>query len=395
MQKVSKAIILTLIFLVILPRISIDLYLPSLPAIGVDLHASDKLLQMTLTIFMLGYALSMLIAGPLSDYFGNKRVFIYGISIFLVATFVCATTTSIHVLIWARFFQALGGCCGTLIARVLVKQLYEPKEQIKILSHLSAAMAICPLFIPILGGTLQVYFGWHIAFYLLAGLALALLFLCQKTIETSPTTTASFSFIELLNNYKLLLTHRLFVGYSLAIGLVWCSYFAFTLESPFIFQNQLGFNSLHFGFIYALAIAGYVIGTRITKAYANEIGWDRLILIAAIFSLLGAIVLMLLVELFPLHALSVILPIMLIMVTVGIIIPCTQGAVMQPFPHIVGTASGLFFFIQMAFGSACGFVLHLCNESSATPLAVSILVSSVLLFISFYWLVVLAKCRVD
>ncbi len=96
-----------------------------------------SLLQMTLTIFMFGYALSMLIAGSLSDILGRKRVLMYGLIIYLVATVACAVSTSIVSLIIARFFQALGGCCGTVIARVMVKDAYCREKQIKILSHLS------------------------------------------------------------------------------------------------------------------------------------------------------------------------------------------------------------------------------------------------------------------
>ncbi|MBA2649052.1 MAG: MFS transporter [Legionella sp.] len=164
MVKTKWLMLPLLITLVILPRLSIDFYLPSLPYIGDELQANDTSLQMTLTIFMFGYALSMLIAGPLSDILGRKRVLMYGLIIYLVATLACAVSTSIISLIIARFFQALGGCCGTVIARVMVKDAYCREKQIKILSHLSAAMAICPLLIPILGGTSQAFFGWRVLF---------------------------------------------------------------------------------------------------------------------------------------------------------------------------------------------------------------------------------------
>ena len=130
------------------------------------LNTTDLSLKMTLTIFMFGYALSMLIAGSLADSMGRKRVMFYGLILFMLSSLVCALAPNVNVLILGRFFQALGGCCGTVVSRVMVKDSYEREEQIKILAHLSSAMAICPLIIPVLGGGLQLYFGWRSVFFL-------------------------------------------------------------------------------------------------------------------------------------------------------------------------------------------------------------------------------------
>jgi len=376
-----------LIILVTLPRLSIDFYLPSLPYIGDELHANDTSLQMTLTIFMFGYALSMLIAGPLSDILGRKRVLMYGLIIYFAATLACAVCTSIIFLITARFFQALGGCCGTVIARVMVKDAYCREEQIKILSHLSAAMAICPLLIPILGGTSQIYLGWRAAFYILSFFSLTLLIISKQQINESHIEKHPISLKTLLGHYKMLITNRFFVGYSLTIGLAWCDYFAFTLESPFFLQKILGFNSIIFGALFSVVVLGYLAGTQITKHLANKIGWDELIFIATIFCLSGALLLTMLNIFLPLNWIGLILPMIIIMLGVGIIIPCTQGAVMQPFPKIAGTASGLFFFIQMALGGICGLVLQFFEHDTFTPMIISIFTCSFLLIVIFYQLI--------
>lgn len=376
-----------LIAMVILPRLSMDLYLPALPNMAQALHVSDAQLQTTLTIFMFGYALSMLISGPLSDVMGRKKVILGGLCLYLVSTVVCALTHSIVVLIGARFFQALGGCCGTVVARVMVKDGYDKQQQIHILAYLSAAMAICPLLAPIIGGSLQLYFGWHIAFYILTIFALVLLMVSEAQLMTDRSLIKKLSFAALINNYRLLLRSRVFIGYSLAIGLAWCNYFAFTVESPFLLMKTLGLTTFSFGLIFSLVVLGYLFGTLLTKRYANSIGWDRLILIATWLCILGASVMTLLVALLPLSWLSLSSPMFLIMMGVGIIIPCTQGAVMQPFPSMAGTASGLFFFIQMLFGGVCGLIIQNLPRNSAVPMAVVIMVSSLLLLISYHRLI--------
>lgn len=376
-----------LIALVILPRLSMDLYLPALPNMAQALHVDDAQLQMTLTIFMFGYALSMLISGPLSDVMGRKKVIFGGLCLYLAATVVCALTHSIIVLIGARFFQALGGCCGTVVARVMVKDVYAKQQQIHILAYLSAAMAICPLLAPIMGGSLQLYFGWHMAFYVLALFALVLLIVSETQLMDDQSVLKKLSFADLINNYCQLLRSRVFIGYSLAVGLAWCNYFAFTIESPFLLMKTLGLTTFSFGLIFSFVVLGYLCGTLLTKRYANSIGWDRLILIATLLCILGASVMMLLAALLPLNWLSLSSPMFIVMMGVGIIIPCTQGAVMQPFPNMAGTASGLFFFIQMLFGAVCGLIVQNLPRDSAVPIAAVVIVSSLLLLISYYGLI--------
>lgn len=387
MVKTKWLMLPLLIALVTLPRLSIDFYLPSLPYIGSELQVNNTSLQMTLTIFMFGYALSMLIAGPLSDMVGKKRILIYGLILYFAATLTCAVSTSIVSLIIARFFQALGGCCGTVIARVMVKDAYCREEQIKILANLSAAMAICPLFISILGGTSQIYLGWRAGFYILGIFSIILLIISKQQINNSHIKTHPMSLKTLFSNYKMLICNRVFVGYSLTIGLAWCNYFAFTLESPFFLQKTLGFNSIVFGFLFSVVVLGYLAGTQITKHFANKIGWDALIFIATILCMSGALLLAVLNIFLPISWISLILPMMIIMLGVGIIIPCTQCAVMQPYAKIAGTASGLFFFIQMVLGGVCGLVLQLFEHDTVQPMVITIFTCSFLLIVIFYQLI--------
>lgn len=373
-----------LIALVILPRLSVDLYLPSLPSMVGSLNATDASLQMTMTMFMFGYALSMLIAGPLSDSIGRKRVMFYGLITYMIATLACAFAPSVGFLIVGRFFQALGGCCGTVVARVMVKDAYSKEEQIKVLAHLSSAMAICPLITPVLGGTLQMMFGWRAVFFLLAFFSLLLFILGEREIQEFSHQHVALSLKKLLLNFKMLLTHRLFIGYSLAIGLAWCNYFAFTLESPFLMQDILGLSPVAFGAVFSLVVVGYLAGTRFTRVLANKVGWDNLIFAAALLSISGALLMAVLVFFMKLNWAIIAFPMMLTMCGVGIIIPCTQAAVMQPFPAIAGTASGLFFFIQMLFGGLCGLIIQSFRNDAAATLAIVVLIASVMLLVSFY-----------
>ena len=387
MKKIQWLATPFLVALVILPRLSIDLYLPSLPNMVNALYTNDMALQSTMTIFMFGYAMSMLLTGPLSDHLGRKKVMRYGLFLYVISTFICAIAPTISVLIIARFFQALGGCSGTVVARVVVKESYNREEQIKMLAHLSSAIAICPLIIPILGGFLQMNFGWRSIFFLLMLFAILMFIFGEFQLEGLSDKKALFSIKTLIFNYKELLTNHIFIGYSITIGLAWSNYFAFTLESPFLIQRALKLNSLDFGFIFSLVVLGYLMGTRLTRLFANKIGWNKSILIAIYFSIAGALLMMLLIFSMKLRWEILAFPMFFIMCGVGIIIPCTQAAVIQPFSTIAGTASGLFFFIQMLFGGISGLIVQSFQRDSAIPLTLMILVSSILSLVFFYKMV--------
>lgn len=381
---------LTLVFIlmVLIPRLSIDLFLPGLPEAAQNLNASLNYAQLTMTVFMLGYAISMLISGPLSDRYGGVVAAYIGLGLFSIASLICLLATNMTVLIIGRFLQALGGCCGTVIARATIRTTFSQDRQIYFLALLSTAMAVSPLAAPIVGSSVVTYLSWRWVFVLLLGVGLLVVFLL-KNMSVQPTTTPSQS---LITTYKMLLMDKHFIGCSLTIGWAWFSYFLFSVESPLLIQHILHFSVMLYGLLFALAVSGYVIGARITRYYANQVGWGTLTLIACLLSILGALLMLVLLSVLALSWYSLIVPMMIIMLGVGIIIPCTQGLVLQPYYQVVGTVSGLFFFIQMSFGFFAGLVAPLLNKQPPIDLAIILLTASVLMLVSFYYLVY-AKSR--
>ena len=376
---------LIFIMMVLVPRLSIDLFLPGLPNAAYHYHVSFSHIQLSMTVFMLGYAISMLITGPLSDHFGSRRVAFYGIGLFSLASIICFFAPNAMVLIIARFFQALGGCCGTVIARVGIRTMFSKEEQIHFLAMLSTAMAISPIIGPIVGSSIVHYLTWNWVFIILFLVGVGLLYLLNAFPE-STSKAGQLSPARLMRNYKSLLSDRYFVGYSLTIGLAWFNYFAFTVESPLLLQKILHFDVMQYGYLFALAVSGYVIGTWITRYWANRLGWDHLILIACAISLMASFIMAILLVLQPLTWYNLILPMIMIMLSVGIIIPCTQASVLQPYNEIAATASGLFFFIQMMFGFLAGLVVPLWSTRPVS-LALLMFVISCAMGLLFYGLI--------
>lgn len=377
-KDLAPGLWLTLLMLVVcLPRVTIDLYLPALPAMADALQASDAQLQLTLTLYMAGYALCMLISGPLSDRYGRRPVLLAGTLLYLLATLACACAENATVLIIARLFQALGGCCGTVIGRVIVRDRFTLQEQTHLLSRISMGMALSPMIAPILGSLLEQWLGWRGLFVLLSAVAAATLWLISRRLPE--THTPQHASTGLWRTYARLLRERFFLRYALTIGLAYCSYFPFIAESSTLLQRGMHLSPMAYAQVFALTVAGYWLGSNLFKRGARSFSADRLIAIAIALNLTGSALLIACTAWHPGSLAAILGPMVLIMFSVGLIIPACQLAVLQPYGAIAGTASGLFFFVQMAITALCSLVTGLLSDGSAGPLVIMTTLASLLL----------------
>lgn len=367
-----------LMLVVCLPRVTIDAYLPSLPAMADALHGTDAQLQLTLTLYMVGYALSMLVSGPLSDRYGRRPVLIGGLCIYVVASVACALATSIPAIVCARIFQALGGCSGTVIGRVIVRERFPTAMQATMLSRISAGMALSPVIAPLAGSAVAEWLGWRGVFaWLASGGIVAMAMVLRHLPETRESATRPEPGAGLLRTYGRLLSERRFLRYSLAISFVYCTYFPFIAESSTLFQRKMGVSGPGYAAIFGLTVLGYLIGSSVFRRSSGRWKADSVIASAACINLAGAVALWVGGAVAPASAAAIVVPMFFVMIAVGIAIPACQFAVMQPYTKIAGTASGLFFFIQMAIAAACGGVLAWLSDGTVRPMIAVTVCSSV------------------
>ncbi|MBB5371474.1 MULTISPECIES: multidrug effflux MFS transporter [unclassified Janthinobacterium] len=356
-----------LLLLVCLSRISIDIYLPSLPAMADALHASDAQLQLTLSLFMAGSAASMLVCGPLADRHGRRPVLLAGMAIYLLASIVCACATSAPVLIAARVLQAFGGCSGTIICRVMVRDRFDPATQARMLGRISMGMGLSPIVAPLLGSVLEVTLGWRAVFMVLCALGfLSVLLIARYLPETKPANAVPHG--NVLRLYRRLLGDAYFLRYALAIGFVYCTYFPFIAESSVLLQRGWQLSPGAYALVFGLTVSGYMTGSKLFQKWGPRHGADRMLGLAVALNLAGAASLLVLGNLAPWNLASLVVPMMVVMLSVGMAIPACQLAVLQPYGAQAGSASGLFFFIQMAITSACGALIAALSDGSAQPM---------------------------
>lgn len=379
--------LLTLI--VALSGLSIDIYLPSLPAIAKDLQTSLVHVQLSLNAFMIGFAFCMLFSGPLSDCFGRRKIILIGFFLYFIATLFCLFSISIEQFIIGRFFQALGGCCGTVIARIIVRDLYEAKKAIKVLAYIASGIAITPIIAPILGSLIQTYFNWRINFAILAVLSLTLLimiyFYLNETIQRR--NKKALNFIELFKNYKLAFHDKNYLIYTMVISFSWAGYFAFITGSVFIFMVQLKMSSIHYGIIYSLIVSSYIAGTFVASLLAARYSTSIIVMIASFIISLAGIIFFILNFYFPSSIINIMFPMIIYLICLGIIMPNAQAGALESFNFIAGSVAGLLYFIEMLFGVVSGILTtHFANHPFSLPwiiLCCALSVSLSYLFVRF------------
>ena len=252
-------LLLLLGILTAIASLSIDMYLPALPAIAVDLHAAPGLLEATLAAFFAGFALGQLAYGPLSDRIGRRPPLIGGLALYTVASIVCATAATPGVLIAGRAAQALGGAAALVIARAVVRDLYDAQDAARVFSRLILIMGLAPVLAPSLGSLLLVRFSWRAVFWLLAAFGAACMVATMRRLpETSPRT-ATGGLATVAGGYLRIFRDLRFVGLALGGGFAAAGMFAYIAASPFVFIEQLGLSPRQFAIVFgcnAFALIG-------------------------------------------------------------------------------------------------------------------------------------------
>lgn len=399
-QPNSTSVTVLLSALVALGPISTDLYLPSLPGLARYFGVGMAEVQLTLSTFLAGLAVAQLAYGPLSDRFGRRPVLLAGLCIYVAATIACMTATSITLLIVARFAQALGACVGPVLGRAIVRDVYGRDGAARVLSYLSAAMALAPAFGPILGGFLEVWFGWRLNFIVLglygvAGLLATYLMLPETNLHPEPEA-ARLAHIAI--GYYRLVGHRVYLGYVLCCAFAYSAIFAFISGSSFVLIDVIGLTPDAYGFCFAGIVLGYIIGTLLAGRLSRRYNLDRLIAAGIMIAISGGLLMSGLAishvaPTGPLGALAVVLPMLIHMIGIGLIFPNSIAGAIGPFPRAAGAASALLGFTQMTVAALVGVAVAQLHDGTSVPMTATIATAAIAIWISFRFLVVAGKAN--
>ncbi|MCE2659754.1 MAG: multidrug effflux MFS transporter [Rubrivivax sp.] len=353
-----------------LQPVTTDLYLPALPQLQADLNASMTSAQLTLSALLLAFGLTQLVAGPLADRHGRKRLMLLGLGGYLVATVASAVAPDIRLLVLCRICQGMGLAAVMVCARAMVRDLFEPTDGAKTMARALSGLGVVALTGPPAGAMLATAFGWRATFlactlYAVLLLVFVWLWLPETLRQRNPDATRLKPWLQGLGHIA---RHPTFRAWALLMAFTYGAIYTFLAGSAFLYTQTLGSSRLAFGLAMSLATGSYIVGTLLCHRVLRRHGMQRAVRRGAIASCAAALLLVVLAGTGSASFTSVTLACMLVAFGHGHHQPCAQVAVAGPFPALAGTASALAGFTMSALAFGISAWLGRVIDGSAAPI---------------------------
>jgi DHA1 family bicyclomycin/chloramphenicol resistance-like MFS transporter len=349
--------------------LSIDMYLPALPALETYFHATEGAVQLTLAMFIVGFSLGQTFYGPLTDRFGRKPPLYVGMLVYTFSSGACALATSVQALTALRLLQSLGACAGSVISRAMVRDLFPPEETRRVYSALILVMGVSPLLAPLFGAYMLLWFGWKAIFLsvMIVG-ALATVGMFFRLPETLPSARP-ISFGYIFATYGALLKDRFFLGATLATGFSSAGMFAYIAGSPFIFINLFGVRPDRFSWFFGLNAAAVVIGAQINGRMLHGHAPEKVMRYAAYVQALAGTLLIVAISLGAKSLLSIAFPLFLYLCTIGFVFPNAVALALANHGKVAGMASALLGTLQFSMAAIATLALGAIDSTTALPMS--------------------------
>lgn len=363
--------------------LSIDMYLPALPSIARDMGVDASYIQMSLASFFIGMSLGQIFYGPVADRYGRKKPLYIGLCIYILASAACAMSKDAHGLIIFRFFQAIGGCAGGVIARAVVRDLFDHKQATQVFSLQMLVMGVAPILAPIGGSYILEFSDWRTIFWLLTGLATLCLLIAATALPETRGEDKSVRFSRVFHTYVDIAKRREFIGYTLVGGFGAAGMFAYITGSSFVFIELFGLSARHYSWIFGSNAFG-LIGMSQVNAYLLRRGHEpeKLLNVALSIQSAAGIALAAMALIKPMIA-TILPPLFVFIAMMGIIFPASAAGALQHEKTRAGAASALIGMLQFTISTIVAGIVSLLPAQSALPMAAVIACCGLASF-SFY-----------
>ncbi len=353
--------------------ISIDMYLPGMPAIGRDLSADPAAIQRTLSALLAGLAIGQLVYGPLSDRVGRRPPLIAGVALYVVASVACALAQSAELLTAARFVQGLGACSALVVSRAFVRDSYDHQETARIFSLLMLVFGVVPILAPSVGGLVLGFSDWRGIFWLLAGFGIVIwLAVFAKLPESRSAATAELAQSEtVLRTYAELLKERRLLGYILAGAFNGAALFSYIAASPELIIGTYGVDPQHFGWIFGGNAVGMIVGSQVNRRLLLRYSTDQVLSVATLFALGWSLFMLLLAATGTGGMWGVLVPLFLALSTYGFMGANSSAAALSVDPRRAGSITGLTGVASFTVGALATASVGFVHDGTAVPMAAS------------------------
>ncbi|MFC4507669.1 MULTISPECIES: multidrug effflux MFS transporter [Streptomyces] len=370
------------------PPLSMDMYLPALPEVTDALHAPAATVQLTLTACLAGMALGQLVVGPMSDRWGRRRPLLAGLAVYVVATVLCALAPTVQALIAFRLAQGLAGAAGIVIARAVVRDLYDGVAMARFFSTLMLISGVAPVVAPLIGAQILRGTDWRGVFVLLTVVGAALFGLVWARLPETldPADRHGGGVGEALRSMRRLLADSSFTGYMLTGGFIFAALFAYIAASPFVVQEIYGASPQTFGLLFGVNSVGLVLVGQINgKVLVGRVSLDKVLAVGLCVVIVASAALLLMasgvfgeVGLAPVAA-----ALFVLMSAMGVTMPNAQTLALLRVRHSAGSASALLGTSSFLIGAVASPLVGIAGEHTAVPMAVVQLAASVVALACF------------
>ncbi|MDC0727329.1 Bcr/CflA family multidrug efflux MFS transporter [Phytobacter diazotrophicus] len=369
----SLSIVIILGLLAMLMPLSIDMYLPALPVIAGQFGVPAGSAQMTLSTYILGFALGQLLYGPMADSIGRKPVILGGTLIFAAAAVACALAQSIDQLITMRFFHGLAAAAASVVINALMRDIYPREEFSRMMSFVMLVTTIAPLLAPMIGGVVLVWFSWHMIFWILAvaGLLVSVMiaFFIRETLP--PERRQPFHLRTTVGNFASLFRHKRVLSYMLASGFSFAGMFSFLSAGPFVYIEINHVSPQDFGYYFALNIVFLFLMTIINGRFVRRVGALKMFRGGLWVQFVMALW-MVITALLGVGFWSLVVGVAAFVGCVSLVSSNAMAVILDEFPHMAGTASSLAGTFRFGIGAIVGTLLSMSAFNSAWPMIWSI-----------------------
>jgi len=368
--------------------LSIDLYLPSLPVIAVDLRGTVGDIQLTLSAFMIAFGLGQIFYGPAGDRFGRRPVILGGLAVYILTSVGCAFAAAAGQLVLLRFLQGLAACGSVVLARTMVRDLAERDQAARAMSLMMACTSIAPMLAPLIGGQILWFFGWRAVFWVLAAIgAIALTAAYFRLPETlRPEYKQPLALKSILQRFGELLRHRAFMGYAFTSSFMFAALLSFLSGSPFVFIERYGIPPRSYGAIFGSLVVFMTIASLLNARFAPRLGAGRILRYAVWVPLITGAAAIVLGGIEARYGTIGMWPIVACfapqIATISLIGPNSMAMALHRYPHMAGTASSLMGVMQFGLGALFGAVVGQTYDGTIGPMTMAMGLAGILCFVS-------------
>lgn len=349
---------------------SMQILIPSLPALGAAFGAGSSSVQLALTLFFAGVAVGQLIYGPLSDHFGRRPVLLAALGLYVVASVGAVMAPTLGWLVAARILQAIGACSGMVLGRAMIRDTHDRDQAASVMGYVTMGMTVAPMVAPMIGAMLEQYFGWRAAIAACLGLGVPLLLVVWRVLpETLPAAQPLPGAVGLLRMYGALLVVPAFRAYGAVTAFSAGVFFAFLSGAPYVVVNGLGLPSTAYATAFVSISVTYALGNLVAGRMSTRVGVLPMLRLGTTISSICAVGMLATVFLLPAHIVTFFAPMALVAMGNGIAQPNAIAAAVSVRPQLAGTASGLTGFLQMGLGAALSFLVAVIETGSGIATA--------------------------